>query len=104
MGGDDPTRDSTTRRFTPEELAELARRSRGEEPEPPAAPREAPAGGPAIPTPMSRSQTLHDPLTTEVLAEVARRLAASETDGDGEGPADDAEPDGSAHPHTRRRR
>ena len=100
MGGDDQKRDSTTRRFSPEELAELARQSQGEEPDPPAPSREAAAGSPAVPTPMSRSQTLHDPLTTEVLAEVARRLAASEPDGD----ADEAEPDGSVHPHTLRRR
>jgi hypothetical protein len=31
-------------------------------------------------TPMSRSQTLHDPLTTQLLAEVARRVQTMELD------------------------
>jgi hypothetical protein len=48
---------------------------------------------------MSRSQTLHDPLTTQLLAEVARRVQA-EID---ERAAED-ERDEPAHPHTRRRR
>lgn len=93
MGGDDRKRGGPTKRYTREELAELASRARGEpEPEPPAPP-------PGAPTPMSRSQTLHDPMTTQLLAEVARRVMA-----DIEAETVDEEPDGPAHPHTRRRR
>jgi hypothetical protein len=95
MGGDDRKRNGPTKRFTREELAELARQARREpdEESPPA------AAAPGTPTPMSRSQTLHDPLTTQLLAEVARRVQA-ELD---ERAAED-ERDETAHPHTRRRR
>jgi len=77
MGGDDQKRRSTTKRFTREELAELADKARGEyvaEAQETAAPD---AVQPEI-TPMSRSQTLHDPMTTQLLAEVARRLQTME--------------------------
>lgn len=94
MSGDDRKRGAPTKRITREELAELAKKARGDEPEPPPA-----SPVPGTPTPMSRSQTLHDPLTTQLLAEVARRVQA--------GIDEDAaaeEIDETAHPHTRRRR
>lgn len=91
MGGDDKKRGSPTKRFTREELAELANKARGETPEP-----ESPPAVPGVPTPMSRSQTLHDPMTTQLLAEVARRVM--------EEAEAEAEAKDTAHPHTRRRR
>lgn len=94
MGGDAKKRGSTTKRFTREQLAKLADKARGDAPEPPPAP---PA--PDALTPMSRSQTLHDPLTTQVLAEIARRVQ-TEID---EATVDEGQ-DETAHPHTRRRR
>lgn len=99
MGGDEKKRSATTKRFTHEELAELASRARADAPveEPPAEPRPI--------TPMSRSVTLHDPLTTQLLAEVARRVQTTEFDVD----ADEllaADPDTRApsHPHALRRK
>jgi len=107
MGGDDQKRRSTTKRFTREELAELADKVRGEyvaEVQETAAPD---AVQPEI-TPMSRSQTLHDPLTTQLLAEVARRLHQTielEVDPERLSEVPDAEDDVEvAHPHLRRRR
>ncbi len=91
MGGDDKKRGSTTKRFTRAELAELANKARGETSEP-----ASPTPAPGVPTPMSRTQTLHDPMTTQLLAEIARRVM-EETETEDE--ARDT-----AHPHTRRRR
>jgi cell pole-organizing protein PopZ len=96
MGGDDRKRGGTTKRFTREELAELANKARGDDAEVEPA---ATSPAPGTPTPMSRSQTLHDPLTTQLLAEVARRVQA-EID---ERAAEDDQGE-TAHPHTRRRR
>lgn len=102
MGGDDQKRRSTTKRFTREELAELADKARGEyaaEAQETAAPD---AVQPEI-TPMSRSQTLHDPMTTQLLAEVARRLQTMEL----EVPDGAAEDDGdveTGHPNVLRRK
>ena len=94
MGGDDRKRNGPTKRITREELAELAKKARGDEPEsPPASPV------PGTPTPMSRSQTLHDPLTTQLLAEVARRVQAGIDE-----ETVDEETGETPHPHTRRRR
>jgi len=96
MGGDDQKRRSTTKRFTREELAELADKARGEyaaEAQETAAPD---AVQPEI-TPMSRSQTLHDPMTTQLLAEVARRLQTMEL----EVPESVAEAEGDADVETR---
>ena len=98
MGGDAKKRGGTTKRFTREQLAELAKKARGEQADPP-----VPTPVPGVPTPMSRSQTLHDPLTTQLLAEVARRVQTTELDGD-EVPEDEQVPEETAHPHTRRRR
>jgi len=92
MGGDAKKRGGTTKRFTREQLAELAKKARGEEADTP-----APTPAPGVPTPMTRSQTLHDPLTTQLLAEVARRVQGEEE------PVEEAE-DETSHPHTRRRR
>ena len=110
MGGDDQKRRSTTKRFTREELAELAEKARGECPNDAeeAVPTGAPdAVQPEI-TPMSRSQTLHDPLTTQLLAEVARRLHQTielEVDPDQLPEAAEAEDVVKVpHPHLRRRR
>ena len=106
MGGDDQKRRSTTKRFTREELAELADKVRGEhaaEVQETAAPD---AVQPEI-TPMSRSKTLHDPTTTLLLAEVARRLhLTSELVGDPDKLADSEADDQVelTHPHLRRRR
>ena len=96
MGGDAKKRGGTTKRFTREQLAKLADKARGDTPEPP-----LPAPSPDALTPMSRSQTLHDPLTTQVLAEIARRVQTG-IDGDEETVEDDHSE--TAHPHTRRRR
>ena len=74
MGGDNQKRPRSTKRFTREELAELADKARGAGPTPPIPQAD---DEPAI-TPMSRSQTLHDPMTTQLLAEVARRLQTME--------------------------
>lgn len=76
MGGDNLKRPRSTKRFTRAELAELADKARGDAPSPPL-PDGEPLIEPAI-TPMSRSQTLHDPMTTQLLAEVARRLQTME--------------------------
>ncbi|MBV8757925.1 MAG: hypothetical protein JO257_11635 [Deltaproteobacteria bacterium] len=76
MGGDNQKRPRSTKRFTREELAELADKARGEAPAPPL-PQAQGDDEPAV-TPMSRSQTLHDPMTTQLLAEVARRLQTME--------------------------
>jgi hypothetical protein len=92
MGGDAKKRGGTTKRFTREQLAQLAEKARGEKSDPP-----APTPTPGVPTPMSRSQTVHDPLTTQLLAEVARRVQGEEE------PVEEVE-DETSHPHTRRRR
>jgi hypothetical protein len=76
MGGDNLMRPRSTKRFTRAELAELADKARGDAPSPPL-PDGEPLIEPSI-TPMSRTQTLHDPLTTQLLAEVARRLQTME--------------------------
>jgi hypothetical protein len=94
MAGDDRKRNGPTKRITREELAELAKKARGDQPEEPLA-----TPTPGTPTPMSRSQTLHDPLTTQLLAEVARRVMADIE----EQPVEDDQAE-TAHPHTRRRR
>jgi hypothetical protein len=94
MDGEDRSR-GTTKRFTREELAALAEKARGEP---------VVEVQPEI-TPMSRAQTLHDPMTTQLLAEVARRLQTMELEvpeGVGE-VIEEAELD-SAHPNLRRRR
>jgi hypothetical protein len=81
MGGDNLKRPRSTKRFTREELAVLADKARGDRPIPPlpvaAESDEQVVAAPEI-TPMSRSQTLHDPMTTQLLAEVARRLQTME--------------------------
>jgi hypothetical protein len=79
MGEEDKKRPGTTKRFTREELAELAARARGEDPD--GSEDSAPVEAPPI-TPMSRAVTLHDPLTTQLLAEVARRVQTTEFDVD----------------------
>ena len=68
--------------------------------------------GPLAPTPMSRTATLDDPLTTQVLAEVARRAQTMELDPEAlrrlvNHPEDDDEDEDTAetaHPHVRKRR
>lgn len=95
MGGDDNKRPGTTKRFTREELAELAARARGEDPD-----DSAPVEAPGI-TPMSRSVTLHDPLTTQLLAEVARRVQTTEFDVDREVLGAEVEDEGSGPTHPR---
>ena len=107
MGGDESKRRGTTKRFTREELAELADKARGDKPAP--ASEEAVVAVQPEVTPMSRSMTLHDPMTTQLLAEVARRLQTMELEvpegvenaGDF---AEDDETVETAHPHLRRRR
>jgi hypothetical protein len=102
MGGDDQKRRSTTKRFTREELAELADKARGEyaaEVQETAAPD---AVQPEI-TPMSRSQTLHDPMTTQLLAEVARRLQTMELEVPDTVTGDDADVE-TGHPNVLRRK
>jgi hypothetical protein len=102
MGGDDQKRRSTTKRFTREELAELADKARGEyaaEVQETAAPD---AVQPEI-TPMSRSQTLHDPMTTQLLAEVARRLQTMELEVPDTVTDDDADVE-TRHPNVLRRK
>jgi hypothetical protein len=100
MGGEEKKRPGTTKRFTREELAELAERARGADPDD-SAPVEA-----ASITPMSRSVTLHDPLTTQLLAEVARRVQTTEFDVDRDALEADLEDEGSGptHPHALRRK
>jgi hypothetical protein len=94
MSGEDPRNRGTTKRFTREELAALADQARGDAP---------PA--PAEITPMSRAQTLHDPMTTQLLAEVARRLQTMELEvPEGVVEQTEAEELDTAHPHLRRRR
>jgi hypothetical protein len=103
MGGDDQKRRATTKRFTREELAELADKVRGEHAAEVVDAAAPDAVQPEI-TPMSRSQTLHDPMTTQLLAEVARRLQTMELEVEpGALPLETDEPD-VAHPHLRRRR
>jgi hypothetical protein len=105
MGGEDNNRRVTTKRFTREELEQLADRTRPTlppQPEPPHA-RATPSGM-QVPTPMSRTQTLHDPLTTQLLAEVARRVQTTEFDAPGDKPeAPEGEVDETEHPSTKRR-
>jgi hypothetical protein len=86
MGGDNLKRPRSTKRFTRAELAELADKARGDAPIPPlpvsedgGEEGEQVVSAPEI-TPMSRSQTLHDPMTTQLLAEVARRLQTMDLD------------------------
>jgi hypothetical protein len=101
MGGEEKKRPGTTKRFTREELAELAARARGDDPNDDSAPVEA-----RPITPMSRSVTLHDPLTTQLLAEVARRVQTTEFDVDREALEAEVIDEGSgpAHPHALRRK
>jgi hypothetical protein len=104
MGGDNQKRPRSTKRFTREELAELADKARGDRPIPPlpvAVEDEQVVVAPEI-TPMSRSQTLHDPMTTQLLAEVARRLQTMEMDVP-EGIVEEAENDEPSHPNVLRR-
>jgi hypothetical protein len=103
MGGEEKKRPGTTKRFTREELAELAARARGDDPE--ASDDSAGVEAPPI-TPMSRSVTLHDPLTTQLLAEVARRVQTTEFDVDRDALAVQLEDEGSGptHPHALRRK
>ena len=100
MGGDDFKRPRATKRFTRAELAELADKARGDAPSPPL-PDAEPLIEPAI-TPMSRSQTLHDPMTTQLLAEVARRLQTMELEVP-EGVVEEAQSDEPSHPNVVRR-
>jgi hypothetical protein len=101
MGEEEKKRPGTTKRFTREELAELAARARGEDPADDSAPVEAPPI-----TPMSRSVTLHDPMTTQLLAEVARRVQTTEFDVDRDALEANLEDEGSGpvHPHALRRK
>lgn len=103
MGGDDDKRRATTKRFTREELAELAEKARGDR-APVADETAAPATVQPEITPMSRSLTLHDPLTTQLLAEVARRLQTMELEVDPDTLSNEADEPDVAHPHVRRRR
>jgi hypothetical protein len=60
-----------------------------------------------IPTPMSRTATLDDPLTTQVLAEVARRAQTMELDPEALKRLFEDEEETTAenpHPHLRKRR
>ena len=72
-----------------------------------------PEAPPAPPTPMSRSRTatVDDPLTTQVLAEVARRAQTVELDPEAlrrlvnhEDDDEDEDTAETAHPHVRKRR
>lgn len=97
MGGDHEKRPRSTKRFTREELAQLADKARGDAPSPPL-PDDEPLIEPAI-TPMSRSQTLHDPMTTQLLAEVARRLQTMELE-----VPEQIDEEESSHPNVLRRK
>ncbi len=105
MGGDNFKRPRSTKRFTREELAELAEKARGDRPIPPLPVEETDEQVGAAPeiTPMSRSQTLHDPMTTQLLAEVARRLQTMEMDVP-EGIVEEAQSDEPSHPNVLRRK
>ena len=105
MGGDNQKRPRATKRFTREELAELADKARGDAPIPPLpvyGADEQVVDAREI-TPMSRSQTLHDPMTTQLLAEVARRLQTMELDVP-EGIVEEAQNDEPSHPNVPRRK
>ena len=106
MSGDDHRADRKTRRFDSAKLAELARGTQKIEP--------IGVAKPAVPTPpmpedrppaRPRTETIEDPMTTAMLAEVARRAQTVDFDekliedvvnnlGTGEN---------TSHPHTRRR-
>jgi hypothetical protein len=101
-------RSKSTQRFDPEKLAVLTKQASGELPivAPDAAVVEAIPPDTAAPPPiaMPRAMTVEDPITTQLLAEVARTHDTLDFDehviedaveklGDGE----------KAHPHTRRR-
>jgi len=96
MGGEDQRSRGPTKRFTREELTELADKARGERPRA----DDEPAPVQLEVTPMSRAQTVHDPMTTQLLAEVARRPQTVELDAEDAFEDDDTE---TAHPHLRRR-
>ena len=62
----------------------------------------------APPTPMSRTATLDDPLTTQVLAEIARRAQTMELDPEAlkkltQAPEEEEDTAETAHPHLRKR-
>jgi hypothetical protein len=98
-------RSKSTQRFDPEKLAKLAKQASGELPiVTTPAPEGAPlAEGTALPT-RSRALTVEDPITTQLLAEVARTHEPLEFDEyvieDAVDKLGGAE---TAHPHTRRR-
>jgi hypothetical protein len=92
-----------TQRFDSEKLAKLTRKVADDAAAPP--PPAEPAPAPAPPIAMPRAMTVEDPITTQLLAEIARTSETVELDedmiddvvdklGDAEKP----------HPHTRRRR
>lgn len=87
MGGNRNDRD--TRAFDPKELERLARESAEETPAEP-----APAHG--------RADTLQDPMTMALLAEVARNAQTQDFD-PLEMPAEKVEPEKVAHPNLKRR-
>jgi hypothetical protein len=88
MGGNRNDRD--TRAFDPKELERLARESTAEEPEP-------------APPAQARADTLQDPMTMALLAEVARNARTQDFD-PLEMPTEKAEPEIElAHPNLKRR-
>ncbi len=102
MSGDDHRAERKTRRFDSAKLAELARGTQKIEP----VARQSPTPPPADERPplRARTETIEDPMTTAMLAEVARRAQTVDFDekliedvvntlGTGDTP----------HPHTRRR-
>ncbi len=84
MGGPPNSNDRDTRTFDREELERLTRESAKEEPDPPVT---------------SRTDTVSDPLTMALLAEVARNARTQEFD-----PTDLPEKEPLPHPDVKRRR
>ena len=105
-GGHTRKREKATQRFDSEKLAALTKHAEkeGKTPPPTPVPPAAPDGHP--PLAMPRAMTVEDPITTQLLAEIARGNEEEvELDDEGIDDAVDKLGDGERpHPHTRRRR
>jgi len=104
-GGHTRKREKATQRFDSEKLAALTKRAEKEGKTPPPAPEPAPTEA-TPPLAVTRAMTVEDPITTQLLAEIARGNEEEvELDDEGIDDAVDKLGDGERpHPHTRRRR
>jgi len=109
MSGDDHRAERKTRRFDSAKLAELARGTQKIEPigvtkQPTPAPPPPPAPAEERPPTRARTETIEDPMTTAMLAEVARRAQTVDFD---EKLIEDVVNNlcngDTSHPHTRKR-